>query len=227
MIDLGSIKAAVARDGWFHGPVGPLDRDRLLALAGEFATPFRSSESTDHTISTYVRTPVDPGERISLEFHNECVYLAEDPSYVLFYCADMAEVAGGGTGLITSEVILEQLTEAERRTAEDFNAVLHLGGGRKRDYHLLRPHPTTGAPCIYYAARFPRAICRLPVPRSLQVPSPAHLALLDRVDEVSLTHHRFVNWSAGTLLVLDNARTMHARYVVTSGKLVLWRALCR
>lgn len=227
MVDVEAIQQEVTRAGWFHGDVGPLDRDELLAIARAFGEPFETEESQGHIVSTYVREASDPNEHIPLEFHNEAVYLRDEPTMVLFYCSSGEAFEGGGTGIVASEAVLDDLTPEERRTAEALSGVIHMSRADQRPYRLIRTHPVTGVPCIHYAARFPRALRKLPVPRILVLESEAQLALLGRIDEVSKARHRFVDWAPGRLLVLDNYRMLHARYPVTAGRLVLWRALCR
>jgi hypothetical protein len=225
MIDTGAIRAALESRGWYHGAVGDIDRDDLLAVARAFGEPLETEESHGHIVSTYERVPTNPDEHIPLEFHNEAVYLAAEPAFVFFYCTQPGGFAGGGTGLIASETVLANLTPAELEDARALEGVIHLGRGNEKRYRLLRPHPRTGAASVHYAARFPRALRKIPIPRVMVLESERWLALLNRVDAICAANHTFVDWSPGTLLALDNYRMLHARYGVTDGRLVLWRAL--
>ncbi len=225
-MDVQALRAAVDRQGYFHGRVGRLERDDMVAVAAHFGEPYETEESQGHIVSTYVRLATDPLEQEPLEFHNEALYMSRQPVYVFFYCDGSEDFTGRGTALIDSETLLSFLTEDERALAERLSGTIHFSRDVQRPYTLVRRSPATGRPGICYSARIPRARWRIPVPRLLVVEDQAALALLDRIDALCRAHYRQVDWRPGTLLILDNYRVLHARLPVTAGKLVLWRAVC-
>ncbi len=205
----------VRREGYCAANMGPLSDADLLRVArslsrlGEKLAPPEVVDLTFSPLSAYLTQ-----SRGAVPFHNDGVYRALPPRYLILYCRTPA-TRGGDTLLARAADALARLPPGLRRTLRRTEFRIEHEGTRITR-RLIAEHPRDGTPGLFVVDPAISENFRVTAGGGVRVDR-----ILDQIRAVlrkpALVCHR-QRWRRDDVLIFDNFRVLHARTAYEGGR---------